>query len=94
MSLDAVVDIVKLFDTLSLLGNFSVYVFPKQLSSIIFKRRRKLKKSYFLQPPLIDYTKIRKIKNEGKTPSDFNSLLSIFKETRKTFYKWLSLLQG
>ena len=29
VSLDVVVDIAKLFDTLSLLGNFSVYVFPK-----------------------------------------------------------------
>ena len=74
VSFDAVVDIAKLFDTLSLLGNFSVYVFPKQLSSIIFKQRRKLKKSYFLQPLLINHTNIRKIKNEGETPPNFNHL--------------------
>ena len=35
--LDPVVDIAKLFYTSSVLGNFFIYVFPKQLSPTIFK---------------------------------------------------------
>ena len=61
--LDPVVDIAKLFYTSSVLGNFFIYVFPKQLSPTIFKWRRKLKKSHFLQP-FIDLTKRRKIRKE------------------------------
>ena len=33
---DPIVDIAKLFDTLTVSGNFLVYVFPKQLSPTIF----------------------------------------------------------
>ena len=51
-----IVDIPILFDTPIVPGNFSVYVFPKQLSPTVFKRRCELKKSYFLQPPFIDPT--------------------------------------
>ena len=89
-----IVDIVKLFDTPTISGNFSVYVFPKQLSPIIFKRRRELKKFYFLQPPFTDPTKRRKIRKEGETTSDFNLLQSISEEAREVFHKWLSLQQG
>ena len=53
---DPIVDISKLFDTATVSSNFSVYVFPKQLSPTVFKRRCELKKSYFLQPPFIDPT--------------------------------------
>ena len=52
-----IIDIAKLFDTPTVSGNFSVYVFPKQLASTIFKRICELKKSYFLQPPFIDKEK-------------------------------------
>ena len=34
---DPIVDISKLFDTATVSSNFSVYVFPKQLSPTIFK---------------------------------------------------------
>ena len=34
---DLIVDIAKLFDTPTVSDNFSVYVFPKQLSPTIFK---------------------------------------------------------
>ena len=34
---DPIVDIAKLFDTPTVSGNFSIYVFPKQLSPTIFK---------------------------------------------------------
>ena len=91
---DPIVDIAKLFDTSTVSDNFSVYVFPKQLSPTIFKRRRELKKSYFLQPPFTDLTKRRKIRKEGETTSDFNHLQSISDEARETFHKWLSLQQG
>ena len=91
---DPIVDIAKLFDTLTVSGNFLVYVFPKQLSPTIFKRRCELKKSYFLQPPFIDPTKKRKIRKERETTSDFNHLQSISDEARETFHKWLSLQQG
>ena len=53
---DPIVDISKLFDTATVSSNFSVYVFPKQLASTIFKRICELKKSYFLQPPFTDPT--------------------------------------
>ena len=89
-----IIDIAKLFDTPTVSGNFSVYVFPKQLSPTIFKQRRELKKSYFLQPPLTDPTKKRKNRNEGETTSDFNPLQSISEEAREAFHKWLSLQQG
>ena len=46
--LDSVVDITKLYDTFSVSYNFLIYVFPKQLSPLIFKQRFELKKSYFL----------------------------------------------
>ena len=88
-----IIDIAKLFDTPTISGNFSVYVFPKQLSPTIFKRRRELKKSYFLQPPFTDPTKRRKIRKEGETTSDFNPLQSIFEEAREAFHKCLSLQQ-
>ena len=91
---DQIVDIAKLFDTHTVSGNFSVYVFPKQLSPTVFKRRCELKKSYFLQPPLTGLTKRRKNRNEGETTSDFNPLQSISKEAREVFHKWLSLQQG
>ena len=42
-----IVDIAKLFDTPIVSDNFSVYVFPKQLSPTIFKQRRELKKVLF-----------------------------------------------
>ena len=58
---DPIVDIAKLFDTPIIPGNFLVYVFPKQMSPTIFKRRHELKKSYFLQPPFTDLTNRRKI---------------------------------
>ena len=89
-----IVDIAKLFDTPTVSSNFSVYVFPKQLSSTIFKQGRELKKSYFLQPPFIDPTKRRKNKEEWETTSDFNPLQSISEEAREVFHKWLSLQQG
>ena len=89
-----IVDIPILFDTPTVLGNFLIYVFPKQLSPTVFKRRCELKKSYFLQPPFIDPTKKRKIRKERETTSDFNHLQSISDEARETFHKWLSLQQG
>ena len=89
-----IVDIAKLFDTSTVSRNFSIYVFPKQLSPTIFKRRRELKKSYFLQPSFTDPTKRRKIRKEGEATSDFNPLQSISEEAREAFHKWLSLEQG
>ena len=94
MIFDLIVDIAKLFDTPTISGNFSVYVFPKQLSPTIFKRRRELKKSYFLQSPFTNSTKRMKIRKERKTTSKFNHLQSISEEAREAFHKWLSLQQG
>ena len=91
---DPIVDIAKLFDTPTILDNFSIYVFPKQLSITIFKRRHELKKSYFLQPPFTNPTKRRKIRKEGETTSYFNPLQFIYEEAREVFHKWLSLQQG
>ena len=50
--------------TPSLSANFLIYVPSKQLSPTIFKRMRKLKKSYFLQHPFTNPTKKRKIRKE------------------------------
>ena len=91
---DPIVDIAKLFDTPTISDNFSIYVFPKQLSITIFKRRHELKKSYFLQPPFTNPTKRRKIRKEGETTSYFNPLQFIYEEAREVFHKWLSLQQG
>ena len=60
----------------------------------MFKRRRELKKSYFLQHPFIDPIKERKIRKEGETSLDFNPLRSIFEEAMKSFHNWLSLQGG
>ena len=91
---DQIVDIAKLFDTHTVSGNFSVYVFPKQLPPTICKRRHELKKSYFLQSFFKDPTKRREIRKEGETTFDFNHLQSIYEKAREAFHKWLSLQQG
>ena len=91
MSLDPIIDIAKLFDTPSLSGNFSVYVLSKQSCPTIFKRRRELKRSYFLQHPFTDPTTKRKIRKEKETSLDVNHFQSIFEEVRKSFHNWLSI---
>ena len=69
---DPIIDIAILFDTPTVSGNFLVYVFPKQLSPTIFKRRHELKKFYFLQSPFTNPTKRMKIRKKRETTSEFN----------------------
>ena len=45
---DLVIDIAKLFGTITMSGEFSVYVIPHHLSSTIFKQAHEIKKSYIL----------------------------------------------
>ena len=88
---DLVLDIAKLFGSLTMSSEFSVYVIPHHLSSTIFKKRRQIKKSQILQGPFTDPTKRKKLRKEiGYSSNSFNPLRLIFEEALESFRRWMT----